>query len=117
MSPAAAQGHTEHIDRPDFHSALEALMFWTVAFAVVAGILMARALKEGLLAFIGLAIGFSIVEAFFNPPLALTFIALAVLAFVFYVTSKAAWQGALTPLREESSRSEVGKRDIMGSLF
>ncbi len=93
-------------------------MFWTVAFAVGAGILMARALKESLLAFIGLAIAFSIVEAFFNPPLALTFIALAVLAFLFYVTSKSAWQGALSPVREESSRSaEAGKRDIMSSLL
>ncbi len=93
-------------------------MFWTIAFAVAAGILMARALKESMLAFIGLAIAFSIVEAFFNPPLALTFIALAVLAFVFYVTSKAAWQGALTPLREESSRSaDAGKRDMMHSLL
>jgi uncharacterized membrane protein len=87
-------------------------MFWTVAFAVAAGILMARALKESLVAFIGLAIGFSIVEAFFNPALALTFIALAVLAFVFYVTSKATWKEALTPLHEDSSSStEVAKRD------
>lgn len=77
-------------------------MFWTVAFAVAAGILMSRALKESVLAFIGLSIAFSIVEAFFNPPLALTFIALAVLAFVFYATSQSAWKGMFTPIREES---------------
>ncbi|HTZ58749.1 MAG TPA: hypothetical protein VMB49_11650 [Acidobacteriaceae bacterium] len=92
-------------------------MFWSVAFAVVAGILMARALRESLVAFIGLAVGLSIVEAFFNPPLALTFIALAVLAFVFYVTSNA-WKGAFSPFSEESTPStNRTKRSIMRRLF
>jgi hypothetical protein len=93
-------------------------MFWTIAFAVAAGILMARALRESLLAFIVLAVGISIVEAFFNPALALTFMALAVLAFVFYVTSKANWGEALSPFAEEPNPStEVTKRGIMRRLF
>jgi uncharacterized protein (DUF2062 family) len=75
-------------------------MFWSVAFAVTSGILMARALKQSLVAFIGLTVALSIVESFFNPALALVFIALAVLSFVFYVTSKAAWKDDLSTFRE-----------------
>jgi hypothetical protein len=81
-------------------------MFWSVTFAATAAILMARALRESLVAFIGLAVGFGIVESFFNPPLALTFIVLAVLSFVFHVTSKAAWKDELSPLREKTAASK-----------
>lgn len=80
-------------------------MVLTIAFAVAVGILIARTFKDGLLAVIGLAIGFSIIEAFFNPTLALILIALAVLAFVIYVTSKADWKGAFTPQSHEAARS------------
>ena len=81
-------------------------MFWSVAFAVGAGVVLARALKESLVAFTGLAVAMGIVEAFFNPPLALTFTALAVLSFLFYVTSKSAWKGAFSPVRERKAGSE-----------
>jgi hypothetical protein len=90
-------------------SALGALMFWSVAFAVTAGILMARALKESLVAFIGLAVVVGFVEAFFNPALAFTFMALAVLSFVFYVTSKADWKDDFSSMggkRPPSSNSK-----------
>jgi divalent metal cation (Fe/Co/Zn/Cd) transporter len=81
-------------------------MFWSVAFAIGAGVLMARALRESLGAFITLAVVFGIVESFFDRPLALTFTALAVLCFLFYVTSTAAWKDALSPLTKDTSSSE-----------
>jgi divalent metal cation (Fe/Co/Zn/Cd) transporter len=93
-------------------------MFWSVAFAVTLGILMARALRKSLVTFISLSVGLSIVVAFFNPPLALTFMALAVLAFLFYVTSKTAWKGAFSSIPEEPAPSaEVTLRGIMRRLF
>jgi hypothetical protein len=86
----------------------------SIIFAAVAGILIARMFKDRLLGLIGLAIAFSIVEAFFAPPLALTSIGVAVLAFFVYVVSKNEMV-ALTPLsqeellkrRERRSRSAV----------
>jgi hypothetical protein len=87
-------------------------MFWSVAFAVGAGVVMARALKRSLVAFIGLAVGLSIIEAFFSPPLALTFIALALFSFIFYVTSR-----AVSPVGEESSSEETAESGITRRLF
>jgi uncharacterized membrane protein len=81
-------------------------MFLSVAFAVVAAVVMARALKHSMVAFIGLAVALSIIEAFFNPPLALTCMALAVLSFLFYVTSRAGWKEAFSPATEEPVVSE-----------
>jgi hypothetical protein len=82
---------------------LEVLL--SIIFAATAGILIARKLNDRLLGLIGLAVAFSIIEAFFAPPLALTSIGVAVLAFFFYVVSKTemiAW----TPLsREETLKS------------
>jgi hypothetical protein len=78
-------------------------MLWSVAFAVGAGVVMARALKENLVVFIGLTVFLSIVESFFNPPLALTLIALAVLSFAFYVASKAVWKDGV---RDDTARSD-----------
>ncbi|MGC2402641.1 MAG: hypothetical protein WA510_22815 [Acidobacteriaceae bacterium] len=92
-------------------------MFWSVAFAAAAGVVMARALRHRTVAFISLAVGLGIIEAFFNPPLALTFMALAVLSFIFYVTSTAAWKGAFSPASEESSSEETTKRGITPRLF
>jgi hypothetical protein len=76
----------------------------SIVIAVVAGILITRKLKDRLLGLIGLAIAFSIIEAFFVPALALTSIGLAVLAFFIYVISKTEMV-ALTP----QSREEILK--------
>ena len=76
-------------------------MLLSMAFAVAAGILIARKLKDRLLGVIGLAVAFSIMEAFFAPALALTSIGLAVLAFLIYVILKTDWMVALTPLSGE----------------
>lgn len=80
-------------------------MLLSIIFAVAAGILIARKVKDRLLGLIGLAVAFSIIEAFFAPPLALTSIGVAVLAFFVYVISKTEMV-ALTPL----SREEILKR-------
>jgi predicted membrane-bound spermidine synthase len=88
-------------------------VFLSIVLAVAAGVLIARKFKDRLLAVIGLAVAFSIIEAFFAPAVALTSIGLAVLAFFVYVTSKTDWIIALTPLsreeilkhRDESRRS------------
>ena len=79
-------------------------MVLSIVIAVVAGILITRKLKDPLLGLIGLAIAFSIIEAFFVPALALTSIGLAVLAFFIYVISKTEMV-ALTP----QSREEILK--------
>ena len=79
-------------------------MVLSIVIAVVAGILITRKLKDRLLGLIGLAIAFSIIEAFFVPALALTSIGLAVLAFFIYVISKTEMV-ALTP----QSREEILK--------
>jgi hypothetical protein len=86
-------------------------VFLSIVFAVAAGILIAQKFKDRLLALIGLAVAFSIIEAFIAPALALTSIVLAVLAFFVYVIPKTEMV-ALTPLaREESlkSRDEFGR--------
>jgi hypothetical protein len=70
----------------------------SMVFAVAAGILIAGKFKDRLLGVIGLAVAFSIIEAFFAPALALTSIGLAVLAFFIYVIAKIDWMVALTPL-------------------
>ena len=86
-------------------SALETLeVVLSIVIAVVAGILITRKFKDPLLGLIGLAIAFSIIEAFFAPALALTSIGLAVLAFLIYVISKTEMV-ALTP----QSRKEILK--------
>jgi hypothetical protein len=92
-------------------------MFWSLAFAAATGVVMARALKHSVVAFIGLAVGLSIIEAFFNPPLALTCAALAALSFIFYVTSKSAWKDALSPAGEEPPAEEVTRSGIQRRLF
>ena len=79
-------------------------MVLSIVIAVVAGILITRKFKDPLPGLIGLAIAFSIVEAFFAPALALTSIGLAVLAFLIYVISKTEMV-ALTP----QSRKEILK--------
>jgi hypothetical protein len=79
---------------------------------VAAGILIARKFKDRLLGLIGLAVAFSIIEAFFAPPLALTSIGVAVLAFLVYVISKTEMV-ALTPLSREEllkNRDEFRRR-------
>jgi ABC-type proline/glycine betaine transport system permease subunit len=89
---------------------LEVLL--SIIFAVAAGILIARKFKDRLLGLIGLAVAFSIIEAFFAPPLALTSIAVAVLAFLVYVISKTEMV-ALTPLSREEllkNRDEFRRR-------
>jgi hypothetical protein len=82
---------------------LEVLL--SIVFTVAAGIVIARKVKDRLLGLIGLAVAFSIIEAFFAPPLALTSIGVAVLAFFVYVISKNEMV-ALTPL----TREEILKR-------
>jgi ABC-type proline/glycine betaine transport system permease subunit len=77
---------------------LEVLL--SIIFAVATGILIARKFKDRLLGLIGLAVAFSIIEAFFVPALALTSIGVAVLAFLIYVISKTEMV-ALTPLSRE----------------
>ena len=80
-------------------------MLLSIVFTVAAGIVIARKVKDRLLGLIGLAVAFSIIEAFFAPPLALTSIGVAVLAFFVYVISKNEMV-ALTPL----TREEILKR-------
>lgn len=87
-------------------------MLLSIIFAVAAGILIARKFKDRLLGLIGLAVAFSIIEAFFAPPLALTSIGVAVLAFLVYVISKTEMV-ALTPLSREEllkNRDEFRRR-------
>ena len=84
-------------------------MLLSIIFAVTAGILIVRKLNDRLLGLIGLAVAFSIIEAFFAPPLALTSIGVAVLAFFFYVVSKTemiAW----TPLSREEMLKNRDRR-------
>jgi Sec-independent protein secretion pathway component TatC len=81
-----------------------------MVFAVAAGILIARTFKDGLLAVIGLSVVFSIIAAFFTPPLALTLIALALMAFFVYVMSKADWMGTFAPLAREEMRQDEFRR-------
>jgi hypothetical protein len=81
----------------------------SIMFAVAAGILIARMFKDRLLGLIGLAVAFSIVEAFFAPALALTSIGVAVLAFFIYVISKTEMV-ALTPLTREEMLKRRDRR-------
>jgi hypothetical protein len=94
-------------------SALETLeVLLSIILAVAAWILIARKFKDRLLGLIGLAVAFSIIEAFFAPPLALTSIGVAVLAFLVYVISKTEMV-ALTPLSREEllkNRDEFRRR-------
>lgn len=84
-------------------------MLLSIVFTVAAGIVIARKVKDRLLGLIGLAVAFSIIEAFFAPPLALTSIGVAVLAFFVYVISKNEMV-ALTPLtREEILKKRDGR--------
>jgi hypothetical protein len=85
---------------------LEVLL--SIIIAAVAGILITRKFKDPLLGLIGLAIAFSIIEAFFAPALALTAIGLAVLAFFIYVISKTEMVVALAP---QSRREMLKNRD------
>jgi hypothetical protein len=76
-------------------------MFLSIVIAAAAGILIMRKFKDPLLGLIGLAVAFSIVEAFFAPALALTSIGLAVLAFLVYVISKTEVLALAPQSREE----------------
>ena len=87
-------------------------MVLSFLFAAAAGILIAKIFKDKLLGVIGLAVAFSLIEAFFEPTLALTSIAIAVLAFFAYVILKTDMV-ALTPTsreerRERRSRAAAG---------
>jgi hypothetical protein len=83
-------------------SALETLkVFFSIVIAVVSGILITRKFKDPLLGLIGLAVAFSIIEAFFVPALALTSIGLAVLAFLIYVISRTEMVALAPQSREE----------------
>ena len=76
-------------------------MIFSIVIAVAAGILITRKFEDPLLGLIGLAIAFSIIEAFFAPPLALTSIGLAVLAFFVYVISRTKMVALSPQSREE----------------
>lgn len=76
-------------------------MIFSIVIAVAAGILITRKFKDPLLGLIGLAVAFSIIEAFFAPALALTSIGLAVLAFFIYVISKTETVALAPQSREE----------------
>jgi uncharacterized membrane protein YccC len=86
-------------------------VFFSIVIAVVAGILITRKFKDPLLGLIGLAVAFSMIEAFFAPPLALTSIGLAVLAFFIYVISKTDLVALAPQSREEmlKNRDEFGR--------
>ncbi len=84
-------------------------MLLSIVFTVAAGIVIARKVKDRLLGLIGLAVAFSIIEAFFAPPLALTSIGVAVLAFFVYVISKNEMV-ALTPLTREEILKKRDRR-------
>jgi prepilin signal peptidase PulO-like enzyme (type II secretory pathway) len=83
-------------------------VIFSIVIAVAAGILITRKFKDPLLGLIGLAVAFSIIEAFFAPALALTSIGLAVLAFFIYVISKTETVALAPQSREEmlKNRSE-----------
>ena len=72
-------------------------MVLTIVFAVVSGILIARA-KDRLLTVTSLAVGLSILEALLDSTPALPLIVLGVLAFSFYVAFKIDWTGAFIPI-------------------
>jgi len=76
-------------------------VIFSIVIAVAAGILITRKFKDPLLGLIGLAVAFSIIEAFFAPALALTSIGLAVLAFFIYVISKTETVALAPQSREE----------------
>jgi prepilin signal peptidase PulO-like enzyme (type II secretory pathway) len=76
-------------------------VIFSIVIAVAAGILITRKFKDPLLGLIGLAVAFSIIEAFFAPALALTSIGLAVLAFFIYVISKTETLALAPQSREE----------------
>jgi TRAP-type C4-dicarboxylate transport system permease large subunit len=64
---------------------------------------MARFFKDRLLIAIGVGIGWSILEAFLDPTLALVLIGLAVLAFFVYVASKNDWKDGLIPVSHQQA--------------
>jgi prepilin signal peptidase PulO-like enzyme (type II secretory pathway) len=76
-------------------------VIFSIVIAVAAGILITRKFKDPLLGLIGLAVAFSIIEAFFAPALALTSIGLAVLAFFIHVISKTETVALAPQSREE----------------
>jgi len=76
-------------------------VIFSIVIAEAAGILITRKFKDPLLGLIGLAVAFSIIEAFFAPALALTSIGLAVLAFFIYVISKTETVALAPQSREE----------------
>jgi hypothetical protein len=76
-------------------------VIFSIVIAVAAGILITRKFKDPLRGLIGLAVAFSIIEAFFAPALALTSIGLAVLAFFIYVISKTETLALAPQSREE----------------
>lgn len=78
-------------------------MVLIISLALATGIVVARFFKHGLLIAIGVGIGLSILEAFFNPTLALAFIGMAVLAFFAYVASKVDWKDAFIPVSHQQA--------------
>jgi prepilin signal peptidase PulO-like enzyme (type II secretory pathway) len=87
-------------------------VIFSIVIAVAAGILITRKFKDPLLGLIGLAVAFSIIEAFFAPALALTSIGLAVLAFFIYVISKADTLALPPQSREEMLKN---RNEFIGS--
>jgi uncharacterized membrane protein YccC len=73
------------------------------SLAAATGILIARYFQNGLLIAIGVGIALSIVEAFFNPTLALVLIGLAVVAFFVYVASRLDWKDGLIPVSQQQA--------------
>jgi hypothetical protein len=102
----AATAYLTHLDNPMFcsSSALEALeVVLIISLALATGILIARFFKNGLVMAIGAGIGLSILEAFFNPTLALALIGMAVLAFFVYVASRVDWKDAFIPVSHQQA--------------
>lgn len=78
-------------------------MVLIISLALATGIFVARFFKNGLVIAIGAGIGLSIVEAFFNPTLALALIGMAVLAFFVYVASRIDWKDAFVPVSQQQA--------------
>jgi prepilin signal peptidase PulO-like enzyme (type II secretory pathway) len=85
-------------------------VFLSIVLAVAAGILITRQFKDPLLGLIGLAVAFSIIEAFIAPALALASIGLAVLAFFIYVISKTEMVALAPQSREEMLKTREYRR-------
>jgi hypothetical protein len=82
-------------------------VLFSILIAVASGILITRKFQDPLLGLIGLAVAFSLIEAFFVPALALTSIGLAVLAFFIYVISKT----EMVALAPQSREDRLKHRD------